>query len=225
MTHDGDLKLSQGIPAEDPPEADNLDNAMLLAKITYEPYVYDVDEDITISLHQQRRYTMEDIGNMDRRLQDVEYYTSLSLLESDARNVKAYDDDGFDRLKNGFMVDDFTSHGTSATQSIDFKCSLDFTEGELRPQHYTTNVALEWNETASSNIQKAVANILTELKLDSATITTGLLHDTIEDTFATYETIKKEFGDEVADLVDGVTKISVLEMQNLIFGGFLGWKL
>ena len=56
-----------------------------------------------------------------------------------------------------------------------------------------------------------VANILTDLKLDSATITTGLLHDTIEDTFATYETIKGEFGSEVADLVDGVTKISVLE--------------
>ena len=56
-----------------------------------------------------------------------------------------------------------------------------------------------------------VANILTELKLDSATITTGLLHDTIEDTFATYETIKNEFGDEVAELVDGVTKISVFE--------------
>ena len=56
-----------------------------------------------------------------------------------------------------------------------------------------------------------VANILTDLKLDSATITTGLLHDTIEDTFATYETIKNEFGDEVADLVEGVTKISVLE--------------
>ena len=56
-----------------------------------------------------------------------------------------------------------------------------------------------------------VANILTELKLDSATITTGLLHDTIEDTFATYETIKNEFGDEIAELVDGVTKISVFE--------------
>ena len=56
-----------------------------------------------------------------------------------------------------------------------------------------------------------VANILTDLKLDSATITTGLLHDTIEDTFATYETIKNEFGEEVADLVDGVTKISVFE--------------
>ena len=64
-----------------------------------------------------------------------------------------------------------------------------------------------------SNHPIAVANILTELKLDSATITTGLLHDTIEDTYATYDTIKKEFGKEVADLVDGVTKISVFENQ------------
>ncbi len=57
----------------------------------------------------------------------------------------------------------------------------------------------------------AVADILTELKLDSATITTGLLHDTIEDTKVTYNTVKHEFGKEVADLVDGVTKISALE--------------
>jgi GTP diphosphokinase / guanosine-3',5'-bis(diphosphate) 3'-diphosphatase len=57
----------------------------------------------------------------------------------------------------------------------------------------------------------AVADILTDLKLDSATIATGLLHDTIEDTKATYKTVEKEFGKEVADLVEGVTKISQLE--------------
>ena len=57
----------------------------------------------------------------------------------------------------------------------------------------------------------AVADILAELKLDSATIITGLLHDTIEDTKTTYSLVLKEFGKEVADLVDGVTKISALE--------------
>ena len=59
----------------------------------------------------------------------------------------------------------------------------------------------------------AVADILSDLKLDSATIATGLLHDTIEDTNATYESIKEEFGEEVADLVDGVTKISQFQKK------------
>ena len=59
----------------------------------------------------------------------------------------------------------------------------------------------------------AVANILSDLRLDSATIVTGLLHDTIEDTRATYDIVLKEFGKEVADLVEGVTKISELENQ------------
>ena len=59
----------------------------------------------------------------------------------------------------------------------------------------------------------AVADILSDLKLDSATIATGLLHDTIEDTHTTYNTIKEEFGQEVADLVEGVTKISEFENQ------------
>jgi RelA/SpoT family (p)ppGpp synthetase len=62
----------------------------------------------------------------------------------------------------------------------------------------------------------AVADILCDLKLDTATITTGLLHDTIEDTKTTYKTVENEFGKEVADLVEGVTKISKLEKKALI---------
>jgi len=57
----------------------------------------------------------------------------------------------------------------------------------------------------------AVASILCDLKVDTATITTALLHDTIEDTEATYSEVNKLFGKEIADLVEGVTKISRLE--------------
>lgn len=57
-----------------------------------------------------------------------------------------------------------------------------------------------------------VAALLTEMKLDESTIATALLHDTIEDTVATYEDIEKNFGKEIADLVDGVTKLSALEL-------------
>ncbi|NQU58758.1 MAG: bifunctional (p)ppGpp synthetase/guanosine-3',5'-bis(diphosphate) 3'-pyrophosphohydrolase, partial [Rhodospirillales bacterium] len=59
-----------------------------------------------------------------------------------------------------------------------------------------------------------VAGILTEYKLDSATIVTALLHDTIEDTLATQEEIDKLFGKEVGRLVDGVTKLTRIEMQS-----------
>ncbi len=59
-----------------------------------------------------------------------------------------------------------------------------------------------------------VAGILTEYKLDAATIVAGLLHDTIEDTEATREEIEHMFGTQIADLVEGVTKLSKLEIQS-----------
>ncbi len=59
-----------------------------------------------------------------------------------------------------------------------------------------------------------VASILADLKLDDTSIAAGLLHDTIEDTLATYDEIKKQFGEEVANLVEGVTKLSKIEFTS-----------
>ena len=59
-----------------------------------------------------------------------------------------------------------------------------------------------------------VAGILAQMKLDSASIATGLLHDTVEDTVATLDDIESRFGHEIARLVDGVTKLSRLELQS-----------
>ena len=60
----------------------------------------------------------------------------------------------------------------------------------------------------------AVASILADMRLDPVTVAVGLLHDTIEDTFATEEEIQEEFGDEIADLVVGLTKLSKVEFQS-----------
>lgn len=60
-----------------------------------------------------------------------------------------------------------------------------------------------------------VAAILTDMKLDAASIITALLHDTVEDTQTSLEDIQKLFGEEIARLVDGVTKLSKIELQNV----------
>ncbi|MFH1158518.1 MAG: bifunctional (p)ppGpp synthetase/guanosine-3',5'-bis(diphosphate) 3'-pyrophosphohydrolase [Pseudomonadota bacterium] len=59
-----------------------------------------------------------------------------------------------------------------------------------------------------------VAGIMTEMKMDSATICTALLHDTVEDTSATLEDLRRLFGEEICHLVDGVTKLSRIEYQS-----------
>jgi len=57
-----------------------------------------------------------------------------------------------------------------------------------------------------------VAAILADMKMDIATVTAGLLHDTVEDTYATFDEIKELFGPEVGSLVDGLTKISKMTL-------------
>src|SRR5919107_5950543 len=60
-----------------------------------------------------------------------------------------------------------------------------------------------------------VAGLLAQMKLDTASIITGLLHDTVEDTVATLDDIERLFGADIARLVDGVTKLSRIELQSI----------
>ena len=171
LSHDGRLIISKGVSGYYLIPPPRVENAMLLANIEYKPYVFDPERDILITTEVIRRYTMKDIGDLEQRLTHVEYYTSLSMLESQAENTKTYDENGFDRLKNGYVVDDFTDHTTGDILHPDYKCSLDFKEGQLRPQHYTTNIGLQYNATDSTNIVKTEGNVLMLPYEDVALIT------------------------------------------------------
>ena len=62
---------------------------------------------LSVSMLDNRRYTMRDIGKLEKRISNLEYYTSLNLLEKDTMDMKVTDADGNDRFKNGFIVDQF----------------------------------------------------------------------------------------------------------------------
>ena len=80
---------------------------------------------------------MRDIGGLERRIENVEYYTQLSLLEAAAENLQIQDADGFDRFKNGFIVDNFTGHDIGDTTNDDYNIAMDMAAGEARPTHFT----------------------------------------------------------------------------------------
>ncbi len=150
----GKFVLRKGKPSQFPVIPDNIDNSMLLSTIELDPYGFNILEDVETTMEEHRRFTFKDIGSIEKRLSRVEYYTSLNLLEIATKNMKIVDADGFDRFKNGFVVDDFTSHDVSDLNHPDYNCSLDFIRQELRPSHYTTNVALAFNSNSSTHFKQ-----------------------------------------------------------------------
>ena len=99
--------------------------------------------DVKVRKVDNRRYTMRDIGRLEQRLENIEYYTQLSLLEADAQNMQIQDADGFDRFKNGIIVDNFTGHQVGDVTDNDYSISMDLAEGELRPAFHQDNASLK----------------------------------------------------------------------------------
>ena len=153
LDKNGKFISKEGIPSLFPEyPSDALANAMKVLSIQMPPYIRDLN-DVKIKRHYQRRYTMKDIGGLENRIQNIEYYTQLSLLETDTKNLFISDGSGNNRLKNGFLVDNFSSHAIGEPREPNYKCSMDTSMGELRPQHYSTNSTLVY-DTEPTNYMK-----------------------------------------------------------------------
>ncbi len=151
MNKDSVVQIVKGAPGSDPLPPDDIDDSMLLGTIEYKPYIFDTDNDITIVETNYKRYTFRDIQILEDRIKTLEYYTQLSLLEGETAGMEIRDTSGLSRYKNGFIVDNFASLHTSDTLHIDYRVSIDFEEGQLRPAHYTTQVPLTYG-TSSTNV-------------------------------------------------------------------------
>ena len=108
LTPEGVVEVAQGTPSDDPQIPAIVEDSMTLATLESPPYVYDV-EDTQLTLVDNKRYTMRDIGALEDRIENLEDTVSLSILENDTRSLEITDADGLTRFKTGFFADDFTN--------------------------------------------------------------------------------------------------------------------
>jgi hypothetical protein len=116
---------------------------LVLYNLTLEPYTFGTNSNnIQVGRIDNKRYTMRDIGKLEKRIDNLEYYTSLSLLEQQTESLDIIDSNGDSRFKNGFIVDGFTGHNTGDSLSPDYICAIDMEQAELRPFYSMNNINL-----------------------------------------------------------------------------------
>jgi len=164
LTKGGDFRIISGEPADDPVPPIITDGSFEVGSFTLRPYAYLAKNDIQFNKTKHKRYQMKDIGKLEDRIQSIEYYTQLSLLETETTNLSIKDPlTGLDRFKNGIFVDNFRRHESHNMQSPDFKASIDASTGTLRPSHYTTSVDLLVGSASAIGIG-TTANTSTDLR-------------------------------------------------------------
>jgi hypothetical protein len=145
----GNFSAVQGVPALVPELPRDPQDAMILYELFISAFTFGPDN-INAKMIDNKRYTMRDIGKLERRIKTLEYYTTLSLLEKDADNYQL----PADSFKNGFLVDNFYGHNVGNPSHPDYSVSMDKSRGIVRPQFKEDEVRLRWNDLNSTGLRK-----------------------------------------------------------------------
>jgi len=131
LTKDNSFKLLTGKPSNFPTFPTQPDGSLLLAQLTLDPYTSYLPGETTKYLPnlstdkiQHKRWRMQDISDLQTRVNNIEYYTSLSLLEKQAADLQVPDSNGLNRFKNGILVDNFTGFSTADAANDDFNAKI-----------------------------------------------------------------------------------------------------
>lgn len=150
LAENGVFNIARGISSNNLAPPAIPDNAMRLYEMLIPPYTADID-DIQIRTIDNRRYTMRDIGRLETRISNVEYYTSLSQLESSAMTQQVFDPiTGNPRFKNGIAADPFKDFRLIDDLSEDWMGSVDPESGRLRP--FTQENAVDLTPVGWDNV-------------------------------------------------------------------------
>ena len=130
---DSPFTLVQGESSLFPQEPRVMDDSMILYKLYLEPYTLGTANAI-VTFVENKRYTMRDIGVLEHRIENLEYYQTLSLLEQTVSDLSITDSDGLERTKYGILVDNFSTFGSGDIDNPDFSISIDKVFGAALPR-------------------------------------------------------------------------------------------
>jgi hypothetical protein len=129
----GEFIVKKGNSSLNPSKPEIIDDSIALYYL-YVPAFTKSSKDVRVVPVDNKRYTMRDIGKLEKRIERLEYYTTLSILEQQALNMQIKNEIGIDRFKSGFVVDNFETHIVGNLSSLDYKCSVDTQQSVLRSQ-------------------------------------------------------------------------------------------
>lgn len=133
LKSNGEFNVIEGQPALNPIEPTVPENSMLLYKFDIPAFTFDVD-DINIQAFETKRFTMEDIGKLEKRIENMEYYNAISQLEQNTSGRSIINPETLlERFKSGIIADGFTGHDVGDSEDEEYQCSIDSEKGELRP--------------------------------------------------------------------------------------------
>jgi hypothetical protein len=150
------FEIVKGVPSLNPYPPNDTTTGMTLFILAYQPYLADT-KDINVQQINHKRYTMRDIGRMETRIDNLEYYTSLSFLEQDAltkQDLTILDNQNVERFKNGIVVDSFKGHSVADVTNADYSASIDTVSKYLRPSFNISAHTLNFDAANSSNFTR-----------------------------------------------------------------------
>lgn len=148
LTKDSTFNIIEGISSENPLPPDTPSNSMLLADINLEPYTAYLPGEtnsipnLSLKPYSNKNWQMRDITEMQNRVNQMQYYAALNLLEQSSQNIQVLDSLGLNRFKNGILADDFSTFGVADTFNADFKASIDSRENTLTAPFKVLNLQL-----------------------------------------------------------------------------------
>ena len=154
------VKLIKGVSADKPAPPTEIGPSMEVAQITLPPYLYDPITGPKIKLYDNRRFTMRDIGKLEKRINNLEIMTSLSALELDTKSIQVTDADGLNRFKTGFVVNDFKDRAF-----VDYRngsiCDVDIVNKELisAVDFWSLKADLAFDPSIDENTADRTANL------------------------------------------------------------------